>query len=487
MKQSIALGVASLSILCLLVTAPLMLGEVRLATCFSDNMVLQRDMPVPVWGTADSGERVTVEFAGQKKTTTADGSGNWMIKLDPLMASANPATFVAEGKNKIEFKNILVGEVWFCSGQSNMLASLERILKTKELNASIVERINQELATTTPGIRLLRVGVNKVTKVRNTWTECNPEALKNEIKGPQGFSAVGYFFGKKLREELNVPIGLIESAVGGTVIETWSPPDGKNFVPYVKPLPPFAIRGIIWYQGESNVIAANEGAKYADKMKELIEGWRNLWMRPELPFYYVQLPPMAYTKRNRPALLTTEALPQFREGQAMALRIPHTGMVITTDLAKAYDLHPTNKWDVGLRLALVALAQTYGRTDIEFSGPVYKVMQKTGNKIAITFDHIGGGLVSKGGGPLTDFQIAGSDRHFFPAQAGIEGDKVIVSSDKVSAPVAVRFAWHEESRPNFFNKAGLPAAPFRTDDWPVTINALGAGTGPATDDTAAKE
>ncbi|MGN6644030.1 MAG: sialate O-acetylesterase, partial [Verrucomicrobiota bacterium] len=341
-------------------------ADVKLAQPFSDYMVLQRDLPVAIWGQADPGEKVAVEFAGQSKSTVSAADGRWMIKLDPLKASVEDRVLSVTGNNTLTLQHVLVGEVWLCSGQSNMEVSLERIKTSRggsaEFEQAGRERIEKELAASTPNLRLYRNPLRKGASSSSGWSQCDPGTLKNQ-QGLQGFSAVGYFFGKELSRELQVPIGLVEASVGGTTVETWTPPTGKNFVALVNPIAPFSLRGVIWYQGESNLIAGDDAESYRDKMKALINGWRELWQRSDLPFYYVQLPPMAYSKRRDKVRHTAEALPQIREGQAMVLRLPHTGMVITTDLADANDLHPMNKWDVGARLARLALAQTYGKKE----------------------------------------------------------------------------------------------------------------------------
>ncbi|MGN6556022.1 MAG: sialate O-acetylesterase [Verrucomicrobiota bacterium] len=463
-------------------------ADVKLAQPFSDYMVLQRDLPVAIWGQADPGEKVAVEFAGQSKSTVSAADGRWMIKLDPLKASVEDRVLSVTGNNTLTLQHVLVGEVWLCSGQSNMEVSLERIKTSRggsaEFEQAGRERIEKELAASTPNLRLYRNPLRKGASSSSGWSQCDPGTLKNQ-QGLQGFSAVGYFFGKELSRELQVPIGLVEASVGGTTVETWTPPTGKNFVALVNPIAPFSLRGVIWYQGESNLIAGDDAESYRDKMKALINGWRELWQRSDLPFYYVQLPPMAYSKRRDKVRHTAEALPQIREGQAMVLRLPHTGMVITTDLADANDLHPMNKWDVGARLARLALAQTYGKKEIVFSGPVYQSMKREGGKLVLEFDHVDGGLVSKNAKPLAGFQVAGIDRQFVPAQAVIAGNTVVVSSETVAEPVAVRFGWHEDARPNLFNQAGLPAAPFRTDNWPVPVivpnNSTNSEAAPVTD------
>jgi sialate O-acetylesterase len=476
------------SLAALAVAFPLLLqAEVALAQPFTDHLVLQRGQPVPVWGSAGAGEQVTVAFAGQEKPVVADATGRWSVTLDPLTASEEPQVLSVRGSTTITIADVLVGEVWLCAGQSNMLASLDRLrtagLPGGEDKQRALELIEREQQTTTPGIRLLQSGKG------GGWSACGPESLKNREKGPAGFSAVGYFFGKRLRAELKVPIGLIQAAVGGSRIELWTPPEaylaspafsreaaatplvvdgvepGKYFRSLVRPLARFAVRGVIWYQGESNVLAGDDGPRYADKMQALIEGWRHAWSQRAMPFYYVQLPPFAYSRRSNPSRFTPQSLPYLREGQTAALRIRDTGMVVTTDLAPVNDMHPGDKWSIGQRLADLALAYTYGHTHIVADGPSFRAMEPRGGELVLTF--AGGELVSRNDRPLTGFEIAGDDRVFVPADAVIEAGRVVVLSAKVPQPVAVRFAWREESRPNLVNAAGLPAVPFRSDDWPV--------------------
>jgi sialate O-acetylesterase len=299
------------------------------------------------------------------------------------------------------------------------------------------------------------------------------------------FTAVGYFFGRHLHQELDVPIGLIGSNWGGTRIEPWTPPEGFQQVPALKdiadnlasypakndqgqvnhqtplalyngmiaPLVPYSIRGALWYQGESN---NGEGMLYHEKMKALIGGWRTLWNDPDMPFYFVQLAPYRYGG-------DATRLAGIWEAQQATLSVPHTGMAVTVDIGNVTDIHPRNKQDVGRRLALWALAKDYGRKDLVYSGPLYKSMRVDGDSIRISFDYLGGGLVSRDGKPLTHFTIAGADGKFVAAQAEINGDVVVVHADEVKEPKAVRFAWHEEAEPNLSNKSGLPASPFRTD------------------------
>jgi sialate O-acetylesterase len=322
-----------------------------------------------------------------------------------------------------------------------------------------------------------------VSDVKGEWSVCSSNALE-----ATKFSAAGYFFGREIYNELKVPVGLVESSWGGTRIEPWTPQEGFGMFPslaefvsnaqgtnrpaaastlyngMVAPLVPFAIRGALWYQGESNLIDVNDGLNYVEKMKALVLGWRKMWGQGEFPFYYVQIAPYAYTGRKDTKPHTADALPLIWEAQTLSLSIPKTGMIVTTDLVDDLrDIHPRNKQDVGKRLALLALAIDYGCKKIVYSGPLYQRMKVRGAKAVLSFDYVGGGLVSKDGKPLTWFTIAGADGKFEPADAIIEGKTVVVSSPKVPEPKAVRFAWDEAAQPNFFNQDGLPAVPFRTD------------------------
>lgn len=469
-------------------------AELKLAAPFTDHLVLQRELPVPVWGEAEPGATVTVAFAGRSHTATADAAGHWRVRFDPLPANAEPGALTVRSTRTIVLHDVLVGEVWLCAGQSNMQIGLERLKLSKAATdaerAAIAARVDRELATTTPGLRCYLAGTGRGDSRSGSWHPCGPAILRNQ-DGHQGFSAAGYFFARHLQEALQVPVGVIAAAVGNSRIETWTPAEGyaalpafaaeaanhplqidgavpgRFFAALIRPLAPFALRGVNWYQGESNVMAGDGGRRYADKLEALIGSWRAAFEQPGLPFHYVQLPPMDYGRQKKPLVLTPLALPQFREGQALALRIPATGMIVTTDLAPVMDLHPADKWDVGGRLARLALNRTYGHAAVAATGPVFRTMEIQGGRVVLSCDQPGAGLASRDGLPLTGFALAGADRRFVVAEAVLAGDRVVVSAPGLAAPVAVRFAWQEDARPNLVDRAGLPAAPFRSDDWPV--------------------
>lgn len=503
-------------------------ADVKLPSVFGNAMVLQRGLATPVWGWAEPSEAITVRFANQEKRTSADRSGNWMIKLDPMPAGVEGRSLEVKGNNQIVFQNVLVGDVWICSGQSNMEWTLKSSLNAEE----------EVKAAEYPAIRLFDVRGHVTSPVpksdlSGTWQVCSPPTAAS-------FSAVGYFFGRTLHRESGVPIGLIGTNWGGTRIEPWVPPIGFRRVPelselasqvdrfdatvpagkatwetHIKdteawsarartalkdgnPLPPlpaqpgytgssdptaiynamvhalvpFGLRGAIWYQGESN---GNEGVEYFHKMQALIEGWRTVWNQGDFPiyFYFVQL---ANWQKPSEAAEGGDGWARVREAQRQALTLPYTGMAVTTDIGQANDIHPRNKQDVGIRLALWALRDVYDEK-VVVSGPLYRHMEIAGNKIRLSFDHAGRGLMvgKKQGlertqevknGKLARFAIAGEDRKWYWAEARIDGDVVVVSSDNVSAPVAVRYAYSMNPEgANLYNQEGLPASPFRTDDW----------------------
>jgi sialate O-acetylesterase len=459
-------------------------AEIVLPRVIGSNMVLQRQKLLPIWGTAGAGEQVTVSFEKQLKHATADASGNWKVILDPLIASDKPETMTIAGTNTLKLENILVGEVWICSGQSNMEYEMRKNSKVRKPDSLDKNSPVDELDRAhNPSIRIFWVNQKNLKTTGNylaKWNLAQDSALKS-------FSAAGYFFAKNLNQELHVPVGVVCAAISGSAIEPWTPYEAYSTVAYFKnegsfwvkkdagkfyhsmiePLAPFAIRGFLWYQGEANMV---ENISYTYKMEALFNSWRTLWNEPTMPVYYVQIVPYTYTHLSPSTITSPERLPEFWEAQTLGLNIPNTGMIVTTDLNDdVTNLHPPFKWEVGRRLALIALAKTYGK-NVVYSGPTYKQMKVVGSKIELEFDNVDGGLISKDDKPLTWFTISGSDGKFVDAKAIIVGNKVVVSSPDVPAPTAVRFAWSETAQPNLFNKAGLPARPFRTNN-PLTFSA----------------
>jgi len=349
------------------------------------------------------------------------------------------------GSNKIVLENLLIGDVWLGSGQSNMEWQLAKSTTGKTAIAAAKNK----------NIRLFHVAKvqNKTAAddVNATWKVCSPETVGR-------FSGVLYFFGLKLQNELDIPIGLINSSWGGSPIEPWFSENGGMYNGMIAPLHNFALKGFTWYQGETNVIRKN-GLAYHDHKQKLIEGWRQKWNDESLSFYYVQIAPWSGGR------YADGQLPSLWEAQCKSLSIPKTGMVVTTDLVdNVSDIHPRNKLDVGNRLARWALAKDYGKP-IVYSGPIYKAMRVEGNKIRLAFAHAKSGLKTRDGKTLSEFQIAGADNNFVAAKAKIDGKYVLVYADGVSAPKHVRFGWHKKANPNLINKAGLPASPFQTDKW----------------------
>jgi len=509
-----ALRLAGLGLVaaCCLAISPLpaFSQALKLPFVFSDHAVLQRDMAVPVWGNAAPDATVTVTFADQSKTATADHKGEWSLKLEPLAASAQGRDLVASsGQSTYTAHDVLVGEVWFCSGQSNM----EKPVGAQSGQRPTVDAENAIKAADHPTIRFLVIPKSGDPKIidQSAWTACTPKTIDAPGKKP---SAVGYFFGLEIQSKLNVPIGLINDYWGGTRIEPWTTPDaldaspalasfakvaharlehpttrGVNTAPsglyeaMVRPIVPFAIRGALWYQGENNVMVRDRGA-YANKMVALVTGWRAAWAERDFPFYYVQLAPYLYSHRAADHL-SDEELPCVWEAQLKAMSlIPNSGMAVITDLVdRLADIHPTRKKEVGQRLALWALAKTYGQSDIVYSGPLYSSSEFQGDHAILHFTQIGTGLASRDGKPLTDFILAGEDGIFHPATAEIEKDTIVLTSDDVISPRYARFAWSERATPNFMNKEGLPASPFRTDQLPIPPSPTSqpaAATKPAT-------
>jgi sialate O-acetylesterase len=489
-------------------------ADVHLPDVINSSMVLQRDHAVPIWGTADPGETVTVTFAGQKKNANADKDGKWLVRLKPLKANATPATMTIQGKNKLELKDILVGEVWLVAGQSNM----QRLLSETANFAEAIAAANH------PTIRLFNVSRSVAFKHAAPplalWQACSPESVKE-------FSAAGYYFGVELQKELNVPVGLINSSYGGSQAEAWTPveyllasPDLKPTVertkiwdeerPRVKvqydeaikkwredsdkakaagarpqpspavpdalreyriaasiydgmvaPLIPFYIRGAFWYQGESNEARAQQ---YEILLPVMIKAWRERWGEGDFPFGIIQLP----NYRDQKADPADEAWSHIREAQRRtAQKTTNTGLIVTIDIGEAHDIHPKNKLDVGKRMASWALAEVYSRHSAK-SGPSFRSATPAGSELLLTFADVGQGLKTRDGGKLEEFAIAGADRKWYWAEAKIVGrNQVKVWSPSVSQPVAARYAFNNNPKnPNLTNDSGLPASPFRSDDWP---------------------
>lgn len=497
------------------------LAEVHLPHVFGSHMVFQREKPVTIWGWATPGETLTVQLGAISQTTQANDRGEWKVVLAPMPAGG-PYTLAVSGSSNVKYEDVMIGEVWLCSGQSNM-----------ELGIGHGNNAKEEIAAANlPGLRLLMVE-NRWTPLPQSdlegmWKVCTPQTVAEG--GWQGFSAVGYFFGRELNAKLGMTIGLIESDWGGTRIESWTPPEGFASVPALKkeyervqtgdprtqlhhqrlqetldqyeqwvqdarramvvkdvvppvpvypsellaphdlqqatalynamihPLESFALRGAIWYQGEAN---EGEGMLYAERMKALVNGWRTVWNEGDFPFYFVQIAPFNYGDNP-------EKLAELWEAQTVAAgAIPNTGMAVVNDIGNLKDIHPTNKQDVGHRLALLALAKTYGQTDLVYSGPTFKSLTLEGDTIRVKFDHATGGLASRDGKPLDWFEIIDADEGgFVKADALIDGDTVVLSAPDLKHPVAMRFAWSGLAEPNLMNVEGLPAGAFRSGNLP---------------------
>jgi len=504
---------------CLWFAAPWARADVKLPSLFSENMVLQAGAKDPVWGTADPHEKVTVTLGGAQAVATADAGGRWQVELGPL-EPGGPFTMTVAGKNTIAIHNILVGQVWVCSGQSNMEFSVEPGRNSKSQRG--VYHYKKVIASANyPRVRMFTVKHTVAGKpqsdVAGKWEITSPETVAH-------FSAVGYFFGLNLLKTLHEPIGLIHSSWGGTPAESWTtlptlqsspvfadilarwqkqdqaypaevahynealheweqatqqaeaagkpmpsaprlPPDPRSnshrpsglFNAMIAPLIPYRIKGAIWYQGEANV---DRPLQYRKLFPAMIRDWRHAWGEGDFPFLFVQL--ASYQN-----VLPPRSWPLLREAQLMTLSLPKTAMVVTTDIGDAPIIHPRNKQEVGRRLSLAARAVAYNQKVI-YSGPLYSSMEVEGNKIRLHFTHLGGGLVAGGSlpGRLEGFEVAGADHKFIGATARIEGDTVVVEGNQIAHPEAVRYGWQSYPICNLYNQAGLPASPFRTDDWP---------------------
>jgi sialate O-acetylesterase len=468
------------------------IAEVRLPAVISDHMVLQRSAAVPVWGWATPGEQVSVQFGSQARAVRTGADGRWRVELDLTRATAEPASLTVRGAdNTLNVEDVLVGEVWLASGQSNM----DKPLGAQRGQQPTFNAEAEIAAAQHPDIRLFKVTRARTAEpgedVKGSWVRCSPASVE-----ATRFSAAAYYFGRRLKEELHTPVGLIDASFGGTRIESWTPaaalaaqkttqtaaqkaveneaaPARAPFDPKDRPaslyngmiagLAPFALKGVLWYQGESNILDTDDGPAYTGKMEALISSWRTHW-RSEFPFYYVQVAPHLYSSVRADRVPGgTESAPRLWEAQADALRIPNTAMIGTTDLVDDLrDIHPRDKKSVGLRLANLALAKTYGRTGLQPFSPAYRAVRFDGGKAILSFEHAAG-LAARDGKPLTWFEIAGADGAWHPADALIDGDRVVVSSALVASPRSVRFAWHEAAQPNLVNGAGLPALPFRSE------------------------
>lgn len=473
---------------------------VRLSALFSDNMVLQQGMDVPVWGWADDGDEITVRFRGHKVTTRAH-NGKWSLRLGSLKAGGPDVLTIITKARTIQFTNVLVGEVWVCSGQSNMEWPLSRSFEPEAAIASATNRL----------IRLFHVLKAKsdapTVRMKSAWTVCSPQAVG-------GFTAVGYFFGRDLQKTRKVPVGLIQSDWGGSPAEAWMSREALETNPryeteildsnaeawkkhqeaviayeiekaaaqgkgeefkkqpprfgwkpselyngMIAPLIPYAIKGAIWYQGESN---AGRAEQYRTLFADMIRCWRRDWGRGDFPFLAVQLAPFLKIQ-DQPQ---ESSWAELREAQWLATTVlPKVGMAVITDVGDPADIHPKKKQPVGERLALAARAIAYGER-IEYSGPIYHNKVVKEGKAVLNFDHVGKGLEARDG-ELKGFAICGDDRKFVWAKAEIVGDTVVVSSLEVAQPVAVRYGWADCPVINLWNKNGLPASPFRTDDFPM--------------------
>lgn len=503
---------ACIVLACIAVNPSLTLATVDLASMFRDHAVLQRDKPLPVFGTATPGERVTVAFAGQSASTVADAGGKWRVTLRPVAANAVPSTLTAAGTNTVTSQDLLVGDIWICSGQSNMFFRLDE-----------AEDAARDMATADhPQIRQMKISLKPLDRpadrVSAKWAVCTPETAGR-------FTAVGYYFARQVNQTVGVPVGIVHNSWGGTAIESWTPAEvlarpefafvatawrkrlgnypaakvkydaavlkrdkevadakaagrvsqpryldeppapGKThkdqpsglFNGMVAPLTAAAVRGVIWYQGESNVGRSDE---YAELFPAMIESWRAKFGQNDLPFYWAQLSGFRYSSEsnNECAFL--------RESQAAALSLPATGQAITYDMGHATDIHPKRKQLVGHRLALIALRATYGMKDVIDSGPTVRDVAFDGSTAVVRYGHTADGLRSTTP-ELKGFELAGADRKFHTAMAKIQGETVVLTCNAVRSPVAVRYAFRNMPEATLTHTAGLPAGPYRSDRWPT--------------------
>ncbi|MCE5345159.1 MAG: sialate O-acetylesterase [Bacteroidales bacterium] len=471
MKQSFSLLMTVLIVF--VISSATLYGEVRLPAIFSDNMVLQQKTEVAVWGTSakNATVKVTTSWNGKSYSAHAGNEGKWKLKVStPSAGGPYEVTVSGDGKT-LKFKNVMIGEVWVCSGQSNMEMPVKGYMSQPNLGS------NEDIATSSnPAIRLFTVKKASNLQPQNdfigTWKNCEPENVSV-------FSATAYYFGLMLNRALNVPVGLINTSWGGTRIEPWMSEEGFNKFDFVKlpdknqtgdlspqtptvlfnamvnPMVGFGIKGAIWYQGESN---RNEPDKYAQLLPGMIENWRSVWGVGEFPFYYVQIAPFDYGSTG----LNSAYL---REAQLKAsTTIPNIGMATTMDIGEKNCIHPADKKAGSYRLAYLALANTYGKTGFASAGPVLKEMKISGQLVKLTFNNADNGLTSYGK-ELSCFEIAGANKRFYPAEASIISGGVTLFCPSVAEPVAVRYAFKDFIVGDLFNTEGIPASSFRTDDW----------------------
>ncbi len=459
---------AAFFVLCLLIPVTVC-SQLRLPAILSSGMVLQQNDSVALWGWAGPAEKVfvTTGWDNRMDSTIAGSGAQWRLRVK-TPAAGGPYTVSIRSRNTIRLENVMIGEVWVCSGQSNM-----------EMTYSWGEKdIAQELATcNTTGLRFFAVpkttSATPQDDVKAQWTVCDSSTLKN-------FSAVAYFFGKKLEQQLQVPIGLISSSWGGTPAETWAPAPlveqdsvlktaatvlkpsrnwpiqpGIAWNAMIAPITPFTIAGATWYQGESNTTT---NSTYSRLLTTMIDAWRQAWKKT-FPFYYVQIAPFKYGNNNIGALL--------QEAQTKTMQHPNVGMVVITDLIDSVtNIHPTHKREVGYRLAGWALAETYHLPGIVYKSPQFKSAERKGDALVLSFDNIPNGLIAKGK-TITGFYVSGEQEGWFPADAVIQKDRIVVRSREVKAPVYVRYGFGNTITGDVFSTAGLPLCPFRSDNWPV--------------------
>lgn len=499
------------------VAAATLQADVRLHPLFTDHMVLQQGKPVPVWGWADPGEKVQVQFGRQVLATEADDHGRWTVQLEKLKATAEPRVLTVTGKNSIQVQDVVVGEVWICSGQSNM----EWPMRASANPESDIQ------ASANPLLRLFTV--QKMTSVVPLENFARPEVHSWSVAAPdavRGFSAVGYYFGRDLQLALGVPVGLIHTSWGGSPAEAWTSPEtlrethvyardilpnamgvlrnrktanakwvtdveaakaankpapGRPFAGWlpsdlynamIEPLLPYGIAGAIWYQGESN---AGRAWQYRSLFADMISDWRRAFGQGDFPFLAVQLAPWDKNRKRSLEDITKEPVEsdwaELREAQNhVAHVLPNVGVAVITDVGDKDDIHPTQKQPVGARLALLAQRIGYGKR-VTATGPVYHSKVLADGKVYLNFTSLAGGMKASDGGALKGFSIAGKDRKWHWATAELRGpNQVVVSCPDVPEPVAVRYGWADFPVVNLVNGAGLPASPFRTDDWPAITN-----------------